>query len=96
MRILKQSHSAEKLEKRDPLGFLKLQFAAQYQKNLKGTLWRQESIQKKSYSAEKKSKNLRKSKNVKNWPILVKFGPILAMFLKSRLYDFDAFAHIGL
>ena len=28
MRILKQSRSAEKLKKGDPLGFLKLQFAA--------------------------------------------------------------------
>ena len=36
MRFLEQSHSAEKLEKGDPLGFLKLQFAAKYQKNLKG------------------------------------------------------------
>ena len=32
MRILKQSHSAEKLESGDPLDFLKLQFAAKYQK----------------------------------------------------------------
>ena len=32
MRILKQSHSAEKLDREDPLGFLKLQFAAEYQK----------------------------------------------------------------
>ena len=32
MRLLKQSHSAEKLERGDPLGFLKLQFAAKYQK----------------------------------------------------------------
>ena len=36
MRILSQSHSAEKLERGDPLGFLKLQFAVKYQKNLKG------------------------------------------------------------
>ena len=36
MRILKQSHSAKKLERGDPLGFSKLQFAAKYQKNLKG------------------------------------------------------------
>ena len=28
MRSLKQPHSAEKLERGDPLGFLKLQFAA--------------------------------------------------------------------
>ena len=33
---MSQSHSAEKLEKGDPLGFLKLQFAVKYQKNLKG------------------------------------------------------------
>ena len=32
MRILKQSHSAEKLERGDLLGFLKLQFAAKHQK----------------------------------------------------------------
>ena len=32
MRFLKQSHSAEKLERGDLLGFLKLQFAAKYQK----------------------------------------------------------------
>ena len=36
MTILSQSHSAEKLERGDPLGFLKLQFAVKYQKNLKG------------------------------------------------------------
>ena len=36
MRILKQSHSTEKVERGDLLGFLKLQFAAKYQKNLKG------------------------------------------------------------
>ena len=44
MKILKQSHSAGKLEKVDPLGFLKLQFAAKYQKKLEGeTLWRQKN-----------------------------------------------------
>ena len=32
MRIFKQSHSAEKVERGDSLGFLKLQFAAKYQK----------------------------------------------------------------
>ena len=32
MRDLKQSHSAEKVKKGDPLGFLKLQFVAKYQK----------------------------------------------------------------
>ena len=52
MRFLNQPHSAEKLE-RDPLGFLKLQFAAKYQKTLRGTLWRQKNFEKKSHSAEK-------------------------------------------
>ena len=33
MRNLKQFHSAEKCESGDPLGFLKLQFAAKFQKN---------------------------------------------------------------
>ena len=32
IRILSLSHSAEKLERGDPLGFLKLQFAVKYQK----------------------------------------------------------------
>ena len=32
MRILEQSHGAEKLERGNPFGFLKLQFAAKYQK----------------------------------------------------------------
>ena len=32
MRISSQSHSAEKLERGDALGFLKLQFAVKYQK----------------------------------------------------------------
>ena len=32
IRIFSQSHSAEKLERGDPLGFLKLQFAVKYQK----------------------------------------------------------------
>ena len=36
MKILKKSHSAEKLKRGDILGFLKLQFAAKYKKNLKG------------------------------------------------------------
>ena len=36
MRILSQSHSAEKLERGDPLGFLKLQFAVKYQKTWRG------------------------------------------------------------
>ena len=32
MRSLKQSYSAKTLERGDPLGFLKLQFATKYQK----------------------------------------------------------------
>ena len=32
MRFLKQSHSAEKLERGDPLSFLKIQSVAKYQK----------------------------------------------------------------
>ena len=32
IRILSQSHSAEKLERGDPLGFLKLPFAVKYLK----------------------------------------------------------------
>ena len=57
MTFLKQSHSAEKLEKGDPLGFLKLQFAANA--NIKklegGTLWRQKNS-KKSRTVPKKFK----------------------------------------
>ena len=49
MRFLKLSHSAEKLERGDPLGFLK-----QNIKKLEGgTLWRQNKFEKKSHSAEK-------------------------------------------
>ena len=36
MRISSQSHSAEKLARGHPLGFLKIQFAVKHQKNLKG------------------------------------------------------------
>ena len=46
-----------KLERGDPLGFLKLRFAAKYQKNLKGDrLATKENSKKKSHSAEKNSK----------------------------------------
>ena len=41
MRILKQSHSAEKLKRGDPLGLLKLQFVAKHRKIGRETLWRQ-------------------------------------------------------
>ena len=46
MRFLKQSHSAEKLERGDPLGFLKLQFAAKYQKKMKGGLFGDKNFRK--------------------------------------------------
>ena len=39
---------------------------------------------------------LRKSKKSKNGCFLAIFGLILAMFLTSQPYDFDAIAHIGL
>ena len=42
IRILSQSHSAEKLERGDPLGFLKLQFAVKYQKT-----WRRDPLERK-------------------------------------------------
>ena len=51
-----KSHSAEKLERGDSFGFLKLQFAAKYQKTWMGALWRQKKNRKKSHSAEKNSK----------------------------------------
>ena len=35
-------------------------------------------------------------KESKNDGFLAIFGPILAMFLTSQKYDFDAIAHIGL
>ena len=54
MRILSQSHSAEKLERGDPLSFLKLQFAVKYQKTCRGTLWRQQI--RKSRTVPKKNK----------------------------------------
>ena len=56
MRILKVSQ-CRKTRKGDPLGFLKLQFAAKYQKNLKGgPFGDKRKFEKKSHSAEKKSK----------------------------------------
>ena len=41
MRILKQSHSAEKLKRGDPLGFLKFSLLQTIKKFERGTLWRQ-------------------------------------------------------
>ena len=40
-------------------------------------------------------KFLRKSKKVEKWLFLAIFRLILAMFLTSQSYDFDAFAHAG-
>ena len=54
--ILNQCHSAEKLRRGDPLNFLKLQFAAKYQKNLGGPFGEKKLSRKKSYSDEKNSK----------------------------------------
>ena len=39
--------------------------------------------------------SLRESKKVEKWVFLTIFGLILAMFLTSQLYDFDAIAHAG-
>ena len=59
MRFFKQSHSAEKLERWDPLGFLK---NVKMSKNLKGgTLWRQK-IRKKIAQCRKKLKESHSAK----------------------------------
>ena len=55
MRILKQSHSAEKLERGDLLGFLKLQFAAKYQKTWRGDRLATKKNSKKSRTVPKKT-----------------------------------------
>ena len=49
----KTSHSAKQLEREDPLGFLKLQFAAKYYENLKRGPLATKKIEKKSHSAKK-------------------------------------------
>ena len=55
IRILSQSHSAEKLERGDPLGFLKLQFTVKYQK-LEGGPFGDKKIRKKVAQCRKNSK----------------------------------------
>ena len=55
IRILSQSHSAEKLEREDPSDFLKLQFAEKIKKLEGGFLWRQKNS-KKSRTVSKKLK----------------------------------------
>ena len=51
---MSQSHSAEKLERGDPLGFSKLQFAVKYRKIRRGDpLDTKKNFEKKSHSAEK-------------------------------------------
>ena len=55
IRILSQSHSAEKLERGDPLGFSKLQFAVKYRKFEGGTLWIQKKFREKSRTVPKKT-----------------------------------------
>ena len=56
MTILEQSHSAEKLEKGDYLGFLKLQFAANYQNKLEGGPFGDKKKSKKVAQCQKHSK----------------------------------------
>ena len=52
---MKQSHSAEKPKRGDPLDFLKLHFAAKCQNTGKETLWRQKKPTKKSRTVPKNS-----------------------------------------
>ena len=56
MRFLKQSHCAEKLERGDPLGFLKLQFAAKNQKLEGGPFGDKKKLKKKVAQWRKNSK----------------------------------------
>ena len=49
----KKSHNAEKLNGGDPLGFLNTQSVVKYQRNWRGTLWREKNFRKKSHNAEK-------------------------------------------
>ena len=50
--IFQQSHSAEKSERRDPLGFFNIRSVAKYQKNEGGNLWSHEKKCEKSHRAE--------------------------------------------
>ena len=50
---MKQSHSAEKPKRGDPLDFLKLHFAAKCQNTGKETLWRQKNLRKKVAQCQK-------------------------------------------
>ena len=54
LRILKHSHSAEKLEREDHLGFLKLQFGAKYFYKMKGEPFGDKKMSEKSRRDEKK------------------------------------------
>ena len=49
----KKTHNAQKTERGDPLGFLNTQCVVKYQRNWRGTLWRENNFRKKSHSAEK-------------------------------------------
>ena len=49
---LVKSHNAENCNRGNPLGFLKIQFVAIYQKIEEGTIWRQKKFEKMSHSAE--------------------------------------------
>ena len=55
IRSLSQSHSAEKLERGDPLGFSKLQFAVKYRKIRRGDPLDTKKISKKSRTVPKKT-----------------------------------------
>ena len=57
MRIPKKSLIAKKFKRGDPLGFLKLQFAAKYQNKLeRGPCGDKKNFEKKSHSAEETEK----------------------------------------
>ena len=69
----KISHSAEKLKNGNPLGFLKLQFAAKYQKNLKGNTLETKKIRKKVARCQNKIKKF----NIQKPYSLVRFCILL-------------------
>ena len=60
--IFEQSHSAEKLERGDTLGFLKLQFAAKYQKTWKDPLATKKNFRIKVAECQKKLKESQSAK----------------------------------
>ena len=87
MKFLKQSHSAEKLEKGDPFDFLKLRFAAKFQKTWRGIFWRQKKFEKKPHSAEKNWKSRTVPKEIARKSFWLKQGlePVTAGFTVNRV-----------